>query len=330
MDEVQPKALRIVIAGGTGHVGRLLAGHFHQLGHKVMVIARHGQSAEWPVLIWNGEELGDWARAVDGSDVVINLAGRSVNCRYTEANRREIKESRLRSTQVIGQAILRAAHPPELWMNAGTATIYRHALDRAMDEATGELGGGEPGAPSTWHFSIDVATSWEQAFYASPAPATRKIALRSAMVMSLDQDRGGIFDTLRGLVCRGLGGRAASGQQFVSWIHECDFVNAITFLIARRDLSGGINVCSPNPLPNRDFMAALRRACGVRLGLPAAKWMLELGAVFMHTETELILKSRRVVPGRLLDVGFKFRYPNWPEAAQELVGRWRTMNGISS
>jgi uncharacterized protein (TIGR01777 family) len=327
MDEFQPKALSIVIAGGTGHVGRLLASHFHQLGHKVVVIARHGQSAEWPVLIWNGEALGDWAHAVDGSDVLINLAGRSVNCRYTETNRREIKESRVRSTQVIGQAVLRAANPPELWMNASTATIYRHALDRAMDEATGELGGGEPGAPSTWHFSIDVATSWEQAFYASPAPATRKIALRSAMVMSLDQDRGGIFDTLRGLVCRGLGGRAASGQQFVSWIHECDFVNAITFLIARRDLSGAINVCSPNPVPNRDFMAALRRACGVRTGLPATKWMLELGAVFMRTETELILKSRRVVPQRLLDTGFKFRYSNWPEAAQELVRRWRTVNG---
>lgn len=285
----EPKPLRIVIAGGTGHVGRLLAGHLHQLGHKVMVIARHGQPAEWPVVIWDGETLGDWARAVDGSDVVINLAGYSVNCRYTEANRREIKESRVRSTQVIGQAILRAAHPPELWMNASTATIYRHALDRPMDEATGELGGGEPRAPSTWQFSIDVATSWEQAFFASPAPATRKIALRSAMVMS--PDRAGIFDTLRGLVCRGLGGRAASGQQFVSWIHECDFVNAITFSIARRDLSGAINLCSPTPLPNRDFMAALRRACGVRLGLPALNGCSSLAPCSCTPRQSLFLKA---------------------------------------
>jgi NAD dependent epimerase/dehydratase family enzyme len=189
-----------------------------------------------------------------------------------------------------------------------------------MDEATGELGGGERGAPSTWRFSIDVATSWEQAFLSESVPATRKIALRSAMVMS--PDRGGIFDTLRGLVMRRLGGRAGSGQQFVSWIHELDFVNAVDFLIARPAFTGSINVCSPNPLPNRDFMAALRRACGVRRGLPATKWMLELGAIFLRTETELILKSRWVVPRRLLEAGFKFRYPDWPEAAEDLARRW--------
>ncbi len=313
------KALRIVIAGGTGHVGRLLAAHFLAQGHKVTPVARHAQPATWPVLLWDGQSLGDWAGAIDGADVVINLAGRSVNCRYTEGNRREIKESRVRSTQLIGQVVAQAARPPDLWMNASTATIYRHALDRPMDEATGELGGNEPGAPSTWKFSIDVATGWEQAFFTALTPGTRKVALRSAMVMS--PDRGGIFDTLRGLVSKGLGGRAGSGQQFVSWIHELDFVNAIDFLIARRDVSGCINICSPNPLSNRDFMAALRQACQVGWGLPAAKWMLEIGAVLLRTETELILKSRRVVPRRLLDAGFKFRYPYWPEAARDLVSR---------
>ena len=319
------KPLRIVIAGGTGHIGQLLAAHFHAQGHKVMVIARHAQPAAWPVIIWDGQSLGDWTRAVDGADVVINLAGRSVNCRYTDANRREIKESRVRSTQAIGLAIAQASRPPDLWINASTATIYRHALDRPMDEPTGELGGIEPGAPSTWRFSIDVATSWEQAFFSASTPATRKIALRSAMVMS--PDRSGIFDTLRGLVMRRLGGRAGSGRQFVSWIHELDFVNAVDFLMVRPDLAGCINVCSPNPLPNRDFMGALRRACGVRLGLPATKWILELGAIFLRTETELILKSRRVVPGRLLEAGFTFRYPDWPEAAEDLAHRWRRVNG---
>jgi len=319
------KPLRIVIAGGTGHIGQLLAAHFHAQGHEVLVIARHERQAAWPVITWDGQSLGDWTRAVDGADVVINLAGRSVNCRYTDANRREIKESRVRPTQAIGRAIAQASRPPDLWINASTATIYRHALDRPMDEATGELGGGERGAPSTWRFSIDVATSWEQAFFSASTPATRKIALRSAMVMS--PDRSGVFDTLRGLVMRRLGGWAGSGRQFVSWIHELDFVNALEFLIARPELTGCINVCSPNPLLNRDFMAALRRACGIRLGLPAAKWMLELGAIFLRTETELILKSRRVVPGRLLEAGFKFRYPDWPEAAEDLARRWRRVNG---
>jgi uncharacterized protein len=322
------KPLRVVLAGGTGHVGRLLAAHFHRQGHKVIVIARHGQPAAWPVVIWDGQNLGDWTRAVDGADVVINLAGRSVNCRYTQANRREIKDSRVRSTQLIGQAILQAGSPPGLWMNASTATIYRHALDRSMDEATGEVGGREPGAPATWRFSIDVATSWEQAFFATTTPATRKIALRSAMVMS--PDRGGIFDTLRTLVIRRLGGAAGSGRQFVSWIHEFDFVTAIDFLIARPDFSGVVNICSPNPLANRDFMAALRRACGIRFGLPAARWMLEIGAIFLRTETELILKSRRVVPGRLLEAGFKFRYPEWAEAAADLVNQSRTLSIVHS
>jgi uncharacterized protein (TIGR01777 family) len=315
------KPLRIVLAGGTGHIGRLLAERFHRQGHVVTVIARHVEPAPWPVWLWDGRTLGEWAQSLDGSDVVINLAGRSVNCRYTAGHRREIKDSRVDSTRVIGQAIAAAAQPPALWINASTATIYRHSLDREMDEATGELGGQETNAPTTWRFSIDVATSWETAFYEPKVPGTRRIALRSAMVMS--PDRNGIFDTLRKLVQAGLGGRAGSGRQFISWIHEVDFVHAVDFLIAHPDLDGSINVCSPRPLPNRDFMAVLRRACGIRIGLPASSWMLELGAVFLRTETELILKSRRVVPRRLLESGFEFRYPTWPEAAQDLVSCWR-------
>jgi len=322
------KTLGIVIPGGTGHVGTLLARHFQSQGHTVTVIARHPKAAPWRTLTWNGRDLGQWTESIDGADVVINLAGRSVNCRYTQAHRREILESRVDSTAAVGKAIAQAAHPPALWMNGSTATIYRHALDRAMDEETGEIGGSEKGAPSTWQFSINVATSWERTFHASETPSTRKIALRSAMIMSPDKD--GIFDTLRKLARLGLGGSAASGKQYISWIHEQDFVSAIDFLIARDDLDGNINVCSPEPLPNRDFMAALRYACGMPLGMPAAKWMLEIGAVFMQTETELILKSRRVVPGRLLKTGFSFSFPHWPEAARDLIDRRRRLLATSN
>lgn len=316
------RKLRIVIPGGSGQVGNVLARHFHGQGHSVTVLSRQPMSAPWQVLPWNGRDLGSWTQSVDGADIVINLAGRSVNCRYTPANRREILESRTLSTRAMGQAIAQAAKPPALWMNASTATIYRHALDHPMDEATGELGGQESGVPSTWSFSIDVATGWEREFFAAATPGTRKIALRSAMTMS--PDRGGIFGTLLNLVRAGLGGKAASGEQFVSWVHETDFVRAIDFLIEHQTLDGYINICSPYPLPNQDFMRGLREAWGTRIGLPATRWMLEIGAVFLRTETELILKSRRVVPQRLLESGFHFDFAKWPSAAADLVKRWRT------
>jgi uncharacterized protein len=316
------RKLRIVIPGGSGQVGNVLARHLHAQGHVVTVLSRHPEPLPWQVLPWNGCNLGLWTNTIDGADIVINLAGRNVNCRYTPANRRAIMDSRIRSTRVVGQAIAQATQPPALWMNASTATIYRHALDCAMDECSGELGGHEPGAQSTWRFSIDVATSWEREFFAAATPRTRKIALRSAMTMS--PDPGGIFDTLLRLVRAGLGGKAASGKQFISWIHEIDFVRAIDFLIAHQDLSGCINICSPCPLPNQEFMRVLRDAWGTRIGLSATRWMLELGAVFLRTETELILKSRRVVPQRLLEAGFQFNFADWRNAAVDLVNRWRS------
>lgn len=317
------RSLRIVIPGGSGQIGRILARHFHAAGHRVTTLARHAIAEPWHTLEWNGRDLGTWVRELDGADVVINLAGRSVNCRYTAAHRREIKQSRIETTALVGQAIAQVAHPPALWLNASTATIYRHALDRPMDEATGELGGTEPGVPSTWRFSIDVATSWERAFQDAATPDTRKVALRSAMTMS--PDAGGIFDVLLHLVRAGLGGSAGSGEQFVSWIHELDFVRAIEFLIGRPGLAGPVNLCAPNPLTNREFMRILRRAWGTPIGLPAAKWMLEIGAFLIRTETELILKSRRVVPGRLVGAGFEFRFPDWQGSAEDLVQRWRQM-----
>ena len=313
--------MKIVITGGSGQVGRILSRHFHGRGADVAIIARHVEPAPWTAVAWDGLHAGDWCEQLEGADVVINLAGRSVNCRYNQANRREIMESRIITTRLVGDAIARASDPPKLWMNASTATIYRHAVDRPMDEVDGEIGGGEAHLPSSWRFSYDVATTWERAFVASDTPRTRKIALRSAIVMS--PDRGGAFETLLNLVRAGLGGSAGSGRQFVSWIHEADFAAAIEFLIARSDLDGCINVSSPQPLPNRDFMAAVRRAYGAPIGLPATGWMLEVGAFLLRTETELILKSRRVVPSRLLEEGFEFRFPEWGGAAADLVQRRR-------
>lgn len=315
------EALRVVLAGGNGQIGTLLARHFHQRVNQVVVIARSAQPAPWRVIRWDGSTLGDWTRELEGTDVLINLAGRNVNCRYTSANQREIKESRVQSTLLLGQAIGQLAHPPRLWMNASTATIYRHALDRAMDEDTGEIGGNEKNCPSSWRFSIDVATSWEKAFFSAVAPHTRKIALRSAMTMS--PDAGGIFAELLRLVRFGLGGTAGSGDQFISWIHGADFIRSIEFLIDREEIEGPVNLAAPSPLPNREFMRALRQAWGTPVGLPAPRPMLELGAVFLGTETELVLKSRRVIPGRLLRAGFEFQFREWPGAARDLVGRWR-------
>ncbi|HYP15332.1 MAG TPA: DUF1731 domain-containing protein, partial [Bryobacteraceae bacterium] len=277
--------------------------------------------APWAVVTWDARTCGDWARELEAADLVINLAGRSVNCRYNFENRRSIVESRVQSTRAVGEAIGRCTQPPAVWMNASTATIYRHALDREMDERTGEIGGGEPGAPQSWKFSIQVARAWEHAFTDAETPNTRKIALRSAMTMS--PDGGGIFDALLGLVRKGLGGTAGSGRQYVSWIHEADFVSAVEFLMQRGELDGVINLASPNPIPNREFMRILREAWGTRTGVPASEWMLEIGAVFLKTETELVLKSRRVVPGRLLEAGFQFQYADWESAARELVARWR-------
>jgi uncharacterized protein (TIGR01777 family) len=265
-------------------------------------------------------------RELDGADAVINLAGRSVNCRYTPANRRAIIDSRVRSTQIVGEALAACPRPPRVWLQSSTATIYAHRFDTPNDEETGILGGNEPGAPDTWKFSIDVARAWEQALDAVPTPRTRKVALRSAMTMSAD--RGGVFDVLLRLVRWGLGGRAGPGRQFVSWVHEADFIAAVEWLIRHEEVSGAVNVSAPEPLPNAEFMRSLCEAWGARFGLPAARWMVELGAWVMRTESELVLKSRRVVPGRLLSAGFAFRFPKWPEAARDLCGQWRARRAL--
>jgi uncharacterized protein len=315
--------MKTVIAGGSGHIGTLLARAFVADGHDVVVLSREPCQVPWRVVAWDGMTLGSWTDELDGADVVINLAGRSVNCRYTAKNRLQILESRLKSTRVIGQAVARAARPPRVWLQASTATIYAHRYDAANDEATGILGGAEEDAPDAWRFSIEVAKAWEQAANEATVPGTRKVLLRSAMTMS--PDAGGVFDALLGLVRRGLGGASGHGREYVSWIHYLDFINAIYWLIGHAELDGPINLASPNPVPNAEFMRTLRACWGARFGLPAPKWLLEFGAFFMRTETELILKSRRVIPGRLLESGFVFQYPTWPEAAADLCQRRRKM-----
>lgn len=316
------RSLRVVIPGGSGQVGTILARYFHAQGHEVTVLSRTPASAPWNVIRWNSENSGSWIETLEHSDICINLAGRSVNCRYTASNRAAIYNSRIRSTQILGEVISRLKHPPHLWMNASTATIYRHSFDKPMDEGTGELGGNEPGARDTWNFSIQVARAWEEAFFSAHTPRTRKIALRSAMTMS--PDRGGVFDVLSGLVRSGLGGTQGAGDQMVSWIHETDFVRAIEFLFVHQDKTGVFNIAAPLPIPNAAFLRCLRKAWGMPLGLSAPEWMIEVGSLLLRTESELVLKSRYVVPGRLLESGFRFTYPSWPEAAAALVSACRS------
>ena len=317
--------MKLLLPGGSGQVGTLLARTFNEQGHEVVVLSRTPTSGQpWRTVQWDGQTVGDWANELEGADAVVNLAGRSVDCRYTAANRREIKQSRLDSTRAVGQAILQAKSPPPVWLQMSTATIYAHRFDAPNDEATGLIGGNEPGAPDTWTFSIDVATSWEAAAEAFDLPATRLVLLRTAMVMT--PDPGGVFDTLLKLVRLGLGGSVAGGRQYVSWVHGEDFARAVQFIIDRPDLAGPVNLAAPNPLPYKDFMAALRSAWGTglsRIGLPATAWMLEIAAFFLRTESELVLKSRRVVPGRLKAAGFAFEHPSWPEAARNLCGLTR-------
>jgi len=312
--------MNILIPGGTGQVGRILARHFHSTGHFVTVLSRYPQVAPWPIVTWDAMNPGEWLSCLDQIDICINLTGRSVNCRYHSKNRQEIYNSRILSTRLLNNVFSSLTHPPRLWINASTATIYRHSLDRPMDETTGELGGNEPGAPDTWNFSIDVAKGWEQEFFSVHLPLTRKVAIRSAMTFS--PGSGGVFDVFSKLVRAGLGGPQGTGTQFVSWIHDADFIRAMDFLMTCEDFTGPVNLASPNPLPNRDFMRALRAAWLVPIGLPSPKFLLEIGAFLLRTESELVLKSRRVIPTRLLDAGFEFLFSDWPTAARDLVARY--------
>lgn len=316
--------MKIVIPGGSGHLGTLLARAFYPQ-HEVVVLSRRHAFRPWRTVAWDGVTVGPWAGEIDGADVVINLAGRSVDCRYSAANRRGILSSRVQSTRVVGEAIAGVRNPPHVWLQAGTATIYAHRYDGANDEDHGILGGSEENVPRDWDFSIDVATQWERAIDEAKTPRTRKVKLRSAVVMT--PDAGTPFDIFLRLVRLGLGGKAGDGRQFVSWVHHDDFIRALRFLIDQRFISGFVNIAAPNPLPNADFMKAIRDAWGIPFGIGAGRHLLEVAAFLIRTETELLLKSRRVIPGRLMQNGFQFLHPNWPDAARELCEEWRALHG---
>ncbi len=310
------KKRKMVLAGGSGFLGRTLAAYFAGDGWEVVVLSRGGGSVPSArVIRWDGRTLGPWTEELEGAEVLINLCGRSVDCRYTVRNRAEIMDSRIDSTRNLGEAVAKCARPPGVWINLATATIYKHTYGVANDELGGVIGASPEVRDA---FSIEVAKAWEKAFDGADVSGTRKMALRSAMVFG--EQSGGVYQVLRRLARVGLGGKMADGRQWVSWIHGEDFCRAVDWLIEREECAGVYNICSPNPLTNREMMRLLREDAGMPIGLPTARWMLRVGTFLLRTEMELVVKSRRVVPGRLVDEGFVFRYPEFADAVGELSG----------
>ncbi|BCM89411.1 epimerase family protein [Abditibacteriota bacterium] len=299
---------RLVLTGGSGYLGRALTTFLTRHGWQVTLISRHDPQDEAHFVAWDAQTLGAWVRELDGADAVINLAGRSVNCRYNDDNKRLIRESRIHTTGLVARAISEAKNPPPVWLNASSATFYRHALDRPMDETDGDAGHG---------FSVDVVEAWENALFAPDLPHTRRVALRLAMAFG--PGKGGVYEAFSFLVKVGFGGPMAGGHQFVSWIHVHDFARSCLFLIEHPELSGPVNIAAPNPRTNAQFLSDLRRSLNIPVALPTMRWQLELGALLMGTETELLLKSRRVVPTKLLEAGFQFQFEHWIDAARAIV-----------
>jgi len=306
---------KIILAGGSGFLGQVLADYFAAKGTAVVVLTRNPRQRADAIreVLWDGVSLGDWVKELGGARALINLAGISVNCRYHARNRKLMLDSRLNSTRVLGEAIARCANPPPVWLNSSTATIYRHTFGPAWDEA-GEIGGCEEAKDI---FSVHVATEWERVFNEAKSPRTRRVALRSAMV--LGHGKNSVLPNLLRLGRLCLGGSLAGGRQFVSWIHQEDFCRAVNWIIEHENLCGPVNLAAPNPVPNAEFMATIRNVCRASFGLPASRWMLEIGAFFLRTETELLIKSRRVVPGKLLADGFVFLHPQLRPAIQHLT-----------
>jgi uncharacterized protein len=299
--------MKIIIAAGTGFLGQVLVNHFNK-NHEIIILTRGKSRIKGNIkyVQWDAKTLTGWEVELEGADVLINLAGKSVDCRYNEKNKKEIMASRIESTTILGQAIAQCIKPPKHWLNSSTATIYRHSEDKQMDEASGEIG---------HDFSMNVAGEWERAFFTADTPNTIKTALRTSIVLGKG---GGAFVPLKNLAKKGFGGRQGSGMQFVSWIHEADFARAVAFIITHK-MEGVVNVVSPQPVRNNDFMKALRHATGIAFGLPLPRWLLRIGAVIIGTETELILKSRNVIPKRLQENGFTFSYPRLSQALTNLA-----------
>ena len=297
MEEMRKK---IVLAGGTGFIGQFLEQKFHESGHEVIIISRKPGHLSW------SDQEGIVA-ALEHSDMVINLAGKSVNCRYSQKNKDEIMNSRTETTNILGKAISACKNPPPLWINSSTATIYRHAQDRPMTEANGEIGTG---------FSVDVAKAWEQSLFSFQLAKTRQVALRISIVLG---ESGGVMKPFLNLVRLGLGGKQGPGSQMFSWIHIEDLYRVILFIQGKPHLSGVFNCAAPKPVTNRELMAQVRTSMNRRIGLASPIWLLEMGAVVIRTETELILKSRWVLPERLMKSGFEFTYPTLGSALEEIA-----------
>lgn len=302
---------QLVIAGGSGFLGQSLQRYFQQENWKITVLTRKAKDTVNGIefLQWDGQSLGDWTACLEGADAVINLSGKSVDCRYNERNKDLIYSSRLDSTRVLGLALVQCKNKPKLWINATSATIYRHAEDRAMTEANGVHGSG---------FSVDVCEKWERMFFSFDLPAMRKVAARTGIVFGTE---GSALQPLTRLARMGLGGVHGSGSQMVSWLHQLDFCRAIEHIITHPELEGPVNITSPHPVTNHEMMRQLRRQVSVPFGLPMPAWMLSLGAVIIQTEPELLLKSRWVIPERLLQSGFSFQFDHIGDAMQHLLRR---------
>lgn len=302
---------KIVIAGGTGFLGSSLAAHYVSKGRRVIILSRgvSGKKQNIEYMHWDGKNLGAWVECLEGAVALINLTGKSVDCRYTKKNKAEIYASRLNSTAILGEALLTLKVPPKVWINAASATIYRHSLDRVMDETSDELGSG---------FSVDVCRKWEDTFSRYTIRGTRKIIARTGIVLGKN---GGPLKPLQTLARLGVGGKHGNGKQYVSWLHENDFISIVDFFISNESTAGVYNVTAPEPIPNSEFMKVLRDVVGADFGVPMPKWLLEVGAFIIRTETELILKSRRVVPKKLLEAGYPFRFDTIEKSLANLINK---------
>lgn len=299
---------KLIISGGSGFLGSLLTSYFGNRFEEIVLLSRKQkpQYKNIRTVLWDAKSFSGWEAEFENADVVINMAGRSVDCRYTENNKKLIMDSRVESTTIIGKAIARCAQPPSVWLNSSTATIYRHALNKEMTEEQGEIGTG---------FSVSVAKAWEHAFFSSDTTQTRRVALRTSIVLGKN---GGALQPIKKITQLGLGGKQGNGKQKFSWIHEEDFIRSLDFLI-QSDMEGAINIVAPKPTTNTDLMRLMRSTLKVPFGIPSPKPLLEVGAFIIRTETELLLKSRNVVPKRLLEQGFTFKHPILEEALKDLL-----------
>ena len=303
------KYKKIVLAGGNGYLGTVLANYYKDKTEEIVILSRHEKQTEGNIrtVTWDGKTAGKWTAELVNADMLVNLCGKNVNCRYTEKNKAEIFASRLLPTEILGQVIRDLYEPPKLWINLASATIYRHAEDRPQDETTGEIGTG---------FSVDVCNAWEAAFNKYETPKTRKVALRMGIVLGRSDS---VFPRLLNLVKLGMGGMQGNGEQYVSWVHELDAARSTEWLMDHPQLTGVINCTAPVPIKNAELMHNIRKTYGMPIGLPAPKWLLEIGSVVIGTETELILKSRWVLPKRLLDSGFKFEFETAVAAVKDIL-----------